>query len=523
MYKLTAMWGNHEGSLLLIIWMIILCGCIWLKVNLNNKISFSILFLIISIFLTYMLSTSNPFKTNEDIFKLGSGFNPLLQDIGIAIHPPILYLGNALQAIIFCLNLAGKHIERQQIYQLNKISWCFLTLGIGLGSWWAYRELGWGGIWFWDPVENISLLPWITSTILLHTRSGQKLISNITGSLGFLSFLYGMFIVRSGLISSIHSFAYDFEKGIFLLGIFLFFTIITLFILTKQKYSSNNKLTFQNSGLIMGNILLLFSFIIIIISIFFPIFTKLSTTKEISLENQFFIMSLGPLATAILLLAGIYANFLNKKIIYISLIHFSIALILTIIINKIEPIRSNILNLIIISSIFMIISYLVKFININKKNISMIIGHLSLGFLLLSICLYSGWEYSKTVAIDTNHPHIINNFQIHLQSIDYKKTANYFSRVANIVITDNTNSYNLAPELRFYPVEKSFTVESAVKSYMVVNNIYVTIGEINDNKLILEFKYQPFINLIWASIIILACSCVVSYVNELRRTNDDRR
>ena len=309
-YKISGSWGNHEGSLLL--WLLVLTIFIFIffissKKLLNKYRILTVLFqeLIIIGFLLFILFTSNPFLYLFPIPKQGTGLNPILQDPALAIHPPILYLGYVGTSIIFSSSLAAlvcgmvnkiwaKHIKKWII-----ISWIFLTIGILLGSIWAYYELGWGGFWFWDPVENVSLMPWFCLTALLHTiivlekrdiyQSWTIILSIATFSLS----LGGTFLVRSGILNSIHTFANDPSRGIFILC-FLFVLIllaIIIFFIFQKKITKNSTkpiLISKETAIILNNWFMMFFLSVVLIGTVYPIFLEVISGSKISVGPPFY-------------------------------------------------------------------------------------------------------------------------------------------------------------------------------------------------------------------------------------------
>ena len=275
LYKISGVWGNHEGSMLL--WILELSAyslfalyLFPLKNRFNIRIH-SVLALNILLFLFYVLLLSNPFVANFDLTKDGNGLNPLLQDIGLAIHPPILYLGYAGMSLPWAISIAclyEQHISlvhRRKLSKAAKFAWSMLTLGIGCGSWWAYRELGWGGYWFFDPVENASLMPWLTATALIHIASLklERTLNNWLFLLSIITYclcLFSSFLVRSGLLISVHSFVSEPARGMFLLIVLSIIGIFSFVVYGfKAHYFSNKIKIGEKVKMILANNFLLVS------------------------------------------------------------------------------------------------------------------------------------------------------------------------------------------------------------------------------------------------------------------------
>ena len=290
-YKITGVWGNHEGSMLLLVMILSLYNLLFIRSNpvehRSVLYSVNVLGIILAGFLGFVIFTSNPFITNPIVPKEGLGLNPLLQDIGLALHPPILYMGYIGYAIVFamsfgqlCCPRSEKLFARQQLPWVQ-FSWIMLTLGICLGSWWAYRELGWGGFWFWDPVENVSLMPWLVGTALLHTvivlmrRGVFHGWSLFLGLLCFVLSLLGIFLVRSGILTSVHAFANDPDRGVYILGFIAFIGVLGFgtFGARASKLHPGDPfyILSKESAVLVNNILLLVACSVVLLGTIYPL------------------------------------------------------------------------------------------------------------------------------------------------------------------------------------------------------------------------------------------------------------
>ena len=309
-YKLSGTWGNHEGSLLLWILVLIIFCLLFLFTSQKKEkkyLTLTLLFqqIIILGFLIFTLVTSNPFDIIFPIPNEGLGLNPILQDPALAIHPPILYLGYVGSSIIFSSSLAALvqgYVNKDWAFHIKKwimISWIFLTLGIMVGSIWAYYELGWGGFWFWDPVENVSLMPWFCLTALLHCssvlekRSTLQSWTIILALCTFILSMSGTFLVRSGILNSVHTFANDPERGIFIL-LFLFSLIILsiiLFFIYDSKENDSQKNFFlisKETSVLINNWFMIFLLSVVLIGTTYPIFLEVIANEKISIGPPFF-------------------------------------------------------------------------------------------------------------------------------------------------------------------------------------------------------------------------------------------
>ena len=315
-YKISGTWGNHEGSLLLWLLVLTLFIFIFLIKTKDQKKNYRILTLlfqqiIIIGFFIFLIKTSNPFNYIFPVPIEGLGLNPILQDPALAIHPPILYLGYVGSSIIFSSALAAttlKMVSTSWAIHIKKwvlISWIFLTLGILLGSIWAYYELGWGGFWFWDPVENVSLMPWLALTTLLHcilVLERKEILTSWVIILSIATFtlsMCGTFLVRSGILNSVHTFANDPERGLFIL-IFLFALIfLSLFIFFFfHQNSKNNSSNFfwlsKETSILVNNWFMMYFLSVVLIGTVYPIFLDVISSQKISVGPPFYHKLIAP-------------------------------------------------------------------------------------------------------------------------------------------------------------------------------------------------------------------------------------
>ena len=309
-YKISAAWGNHEGSMLLFILVISLYGILFLlnSKNINDSLRACTIFfqsIIQLIFLSFLIFTSNPFSKIFPVPVQGLGLNPILQDPLLAIHPPFLYLGYVGFSLVFSLLLAALILKQYNSGWASiakkwiMLPWSFLSFGIGLGSFWAYYELGWGGYWFWDPVENASLMPWIASTALIHSIVVMEKLKKLfawTAILTILTFilsLFGTFLVRSGVLNSVHAFANDPERGVYILFIISIITLgsLIIYILKFPKESANNNsftLFSRDFSILLNNYFLIFILTVVIVGTTYPILLSVFTGETISVGPQYY-------------------------------------------------------------------------------------------------------------------------------------------------------------------------------------------------------------------------------------------
>ena len=532
-YKIAGTWGNHEGSLLL--WVIILTifSFLFLVFTRNHPKEFRIFTLVIQNilitgFLFFILFNSNPFRSILPIPKEGLGLNPILQDPALAIHPPLLYLGFVGSSIYFSAAMASLITNYSQTafaYSIKNwvlISWCFQTLGILVGSIWAYYELGWGGFWFWDPVENASLLPWFAMTALLHSlivfeKRGLFYFWVITLCLmTFILSVTGTFLVRSGILNSVHTFASDPARGIYIL-LFLTVMIFSSIFLLFKKYKKENYDLNPNSKetfILVNNWFMMFYLITVLLGTIYPIFTDVLTGNKISIGPPFYNIVIIPLVILFLLIMAIgpkvkwikekFENLKNYLLILLG------AILINFLITHLFKSYSILSNLIIISSLFLIISSLIdayKSLKKNKFDLPRIISHASFGFLVMFIGLNDIFSVEKDYNIKLGERKNFENYSIKLQNLEIENFSNYKAIIGVLEISNNeTNKKNiLKPEIRIYANPQTLTYEAAIKT-SVLKDYYLTMSNIDRSDYYnIKFQKKPLMIWIWISVIMIVC------------------
>ena len=549
-YKITGVWGNHEGSILL--WLLVMAffGFIFSKIrNINNEfkelvltIQNSLIFLV-SLFIVF---TSNPFQKSFPPKIEGVDLNPLLQDPGLAIHPPFLYLGYVGFSIVYSISLAlisnksnFKFIEILKPWVF--ISWTFLTIGIGLGSWWAYYELGWGGFWFWDPVENASLLPWLTASTLLHTillANKNTLFFKWTIFLAILTFilsLLGTFLVRSGVLVSVHAFANYPSRGLFILFLLL---VITLFGFTKFLKILDNKnhkeISFlSREGVISLNSIFMLSLTFtILIGTIYPIFSNVILDKKISVGAPFFNSILSPMMIPLTIgmIVGPFIKwgrddlkFLINRIKYVILLILISSLVIWYF-NFGGPILSVIFFILggslIVSSTYELILFLFsgrRKVKLSKKILSQILAHLGIGILIIGVTGSSILKEEKIQFQSVGEEIMIKGFNVKFLGVKSVEGENYISQMGIFEVSKGGNNIKrMKPEKRFYNSGKQMTTEAAISSG-ILGDLYIALGERSENnpdekKWTTRIWYNPFTLWIWMSVILLALAGLISFV-----------
>tara|TARA_A100000164_G_scaffold99208_1_gene86639 strand:+ start:134 stop:2017 length:1884 start_codon:yes stop_codon:yes gene_type:complete len=531
-YKISGTWGNHEGSLLL--WVIILTifSFLFLIFNKNHPIRYRIytlLFqnLLILGFLFFILFNSNPFSIILPIPKEGLGLNPILQDPALAIHPPLLYIGFVGSSIYFSAAIASlitdysKNFFAVSIKNWVLISWSFQTLGILVGSIWAYYELGWGGFWFWDPVENASLLPWFAMTALLHSlmvlekRNLLYFWVIILCLLTFVLSVTGTFLVRSGILNSVHTFANDPSRGIYILS-FLSLMIFGSFFIFFKKYEKKNNYINPNSKetfILVNNWFMVFYLITVLLGTLYPIFTDALTDKKISVGPPFYNAVIFPIIVVFLVFMAIgpQTSWIKNK--FENIKTLILILLASIFINFVIffyfKSYSVLSNLIIISSIFLIISSFTDMYKVLRKpqiDLSRIISHGSFGLLIFFIGLNHNFSIEKDFNIKLGETRKFENYQIKLQKLELKGFTNYDAVIGELQINnlEKKEARTLKPEIRIYKNPQTLTYEAAIKTN-IIKDYYLTMSNIDRSDYYnIKFQKKPFMLLIWISVLMIS-------------------
>ena len=531
-YKIAGTWGNHEGSLLLWITLMVFFNFLFLVYGKKYEKKFMLFslisqnFLILS-FILFLFFTSNPFLLINPAPIEGLGLNPILQDPALAIHPPLLYIGFVGSSIYFSSaigalisNLPAKDFAAS-IKNWVIFTWFFQTLGIFAGSVWAYYELGWGGFWFWDPVENASLLPWFCMTALMHSiivleKKGQ-LYSwvLILCLMTFVLTIAGTFLVRSGILNSVHTFANDPTRGLYILIILLLACLVSFFIFIK--HSRGNSIQGYNldrgTFILSNNWFMIFYLVTVFLGTVYPIFTEVIFNTKISVGPPFYNTVIIPFVIVFLILMSlgpeskwIKTKFPIRKLLAILILSFVLNLIISVIFKS----TSLISNLIFITSFFLIImSFLdvIKLIKLNKITlISRSVSHLGFGLLILFIGLNHNFSKEYDVNIKTGEIKKLNNFDLKFKDLKLTNSQNYKSIIGNFELKDNDKNLikELKPEIRIYQNPETLTYEASIKS-TIFNDYYLTMSNLQNSEYYnVKVQVKPFMSWLWLSVLIMS-------------------
>ena len=537
-YKISGTWGNHEGSLLL--WLLVLTLFILIFLLKSNQQPkkyriFTLLFqqIIIIGFFIFLIKSSSPFNYIFPTPNEGLGLNPILQDPALAIHPPILYLGYVGSSIIFSSALAAmvtSNVTKEwakHIKQWVLVSWVFLTLGILLGSIWAYYELGWGGFWFWDPVENVSLMPWFALTTLLHcilVLEKKKILTSWAMILSIATFalsMSGTFLVRSGILNSVHTFANDPERGLFIL-IFLFtliFLSIFIFIFfysEKEKIENSFFWLSKETSILVNNWFMMYFLSVVLIGTIYPIFLEVITANKISVGPPFYNKLIIPFLIPFLLamaigpkLNWIKSDFKDKFYMIIFLI---ISLLLSVLVIKEFNISFLINTILVTSAFFLFFSTLREFFIKKFKNLSQNIAHFGFSLLILSILFNNIFSNEVITNLKIGETFKSEKFTINFENIEQKEEKNFKAIIGkfNVRYTDGSSDI-LNPELRIYNQPNIITSEADIKTNLLTDK-FITMNYIQNQEYFnVRYQVKPFMIWIWISVILISFGGFLSF------------
>ena len=539
-YKISGTWGNHEGSLLL--WLVVLNLFIFLfliksKNLLKEYRILTVLFqqIIIIGFFTFLIKSSNPFNYIFPIPDEGMGLNPILQDPALAIHPPILYLGYVGSSIIFSSVLSAttlNYISKNWASHIKSwvlISWIFLTIGILLGSIWAYYELGWGGFWFWDPVENVSLMPWLALTTLLHCililekrlilKSWVIILSIATFTLS----MCGTFLVRSGILNSIHTFANDPERGLFILTFLFILIFISLFIFfifhksDNQEISSFSLLS-KETTILINNWFMMYFLSVVLIGTVYPIFLDVISSQKISVGPPFYHKLIIPFLIPFLIFMAIGPQMkwiksgLDKRL--NLLILFIISFLLSFLIVKNLEINF-LVNTVLIGSAFYLFFITIRDFFLKKfQNIEQNISHFGFSLLILSILFNNIFSNELITNLKVGESFKNDKFEIVFNDLKKFNEKNYISFKGNFSIKEDKIEENLEPELRVYNQPNIITSEADIKTSFFTDK-FITMNSVqNEEYFNIRYQVKPFMLWIWISVLLISTGGLISLIKK---------
>ncbi|MBK6758250.1 MAG: heme lyase CcmF/NrfE family subunit [Moraxellaceae bacterium] len=552
-YKISAVWGGHEGSLLL--WVLVLswwsAAVALFSQNLPREMIARVLAIMgmVSVALiSFVVITSNPFNYLLPDFPMdGADLNPLLQDIGLIIHPPMLYMGYVGFTVPFAFAMAGLMGGRLDSAWARwsrpwaLAAWCFLAVGIALGSWWAYYELGWGGWWFWDPVENASFMPWLAGTALLHSlavsekRGVFKAWTVMLAIIAFALSLLGTFLVRSGVLTSVHAFASDPARGMFVLGILtvVIGASLLLFALRADRLNSESRYAWlsRESFLLVNNLLLITATTVVLLGTLFPLIADAFNLGKISVGAPYFNALFVPITLVLLVFLGL-GSLTNWKrhqlnaflpLWKVAVASVALGVALPLFVFGTAPIKVA-LSLSLCSWVVLSIArdmYLkaktakqgfgAGLLRLSRSYYGMQLAHLGLVITVIGVTLTSTYSVEKDVRLGMGDRVEVGNYQFEWQGVREYKGANFESIQAKIqVFKDNKSIEYLYPEKRVYVVQNRSMTEAAIDGGLF-RDLYVAIGEpLENNQWAVRVYYKPFVRWLWLGALVMAFGGIVA-------------
>ena len=552
LFKITGTWGNHEGSMIL--WVLVLAGCSAAVAAFGRELPSALQSRVLAVmgmislgFLAFILFTSNPFERIWPPPPDGQGLNPLLQDIGLAIHPPLLYLGYVGYAVTFAFAVAALIEGRvdaawgRWVRPWSLAAWSFLTMGISIGSWWAYYELGWGGYWFWDPVENASLLPWLAGTALLHSaivvekREALKIWTVLLALLAFALSLLGTFLVRSGVLNSVHSFASDPARGVFILcllaiyiaGAFALFAWRAPAMAPAGVFSPISR----EGAIVLNNLLLCSICAVVLVGTLYPLFLDLLTGQMISVGPPFFNSATAPLALPLVMAMAVGPMLAWKRAslwpVLQRLWWVACIALLTFLLTKFLA-GSNVLSAVgfacatwLIAGAAADISDRIGLFRVGLRNAlgrarglpraawGAAIAHAGMGVTILGIA-GMGLATEKLVAVPPGGSTTFAGYEWRLEGVRDVIGPNFTDRRATItVLQEGRVVHVMEPSKRFFPLGRTTTTEAAIRT-SAARDLYAVLGEERDGEAVLRLHNNPLAPWIWLGAGIMALGAALS-------------
>ena len=542
-YRLGAVWGGHEGSLLL--WIFLLSTWTVLVAQLSKSLDefmvarvIGVLGLVSTGLLLFVLTTSNPFERLLPAAQNGRSLNPLLQDPGLVFHPPMLYMGYVGFSVAFAFAIASLLSGRLDAAWARwsrpwtTAAWVFLTLGIALGSWWAYYELGWGGWWFWDPVENASFIPWLVGTALLHSlavtekRGGFKSWTVLLAITAFSLSLLGTFLVRSGVLTSVHAFATDPRRGIFIL-IFLVLVVgssLALYAWRAPKSTLGGKfsLTSRETFILLGNVFLVVSAASVLLGTLYPLLIDALHLGKISVGPPYFNSVFVPIMIPLLVLMGIgpWTSWKNTNLLDVIKRLWIAALVAVIAAASIPFVMGEftwLSSLGFLLAFWVIASGVLQIIRQAKAGkptrsfIGMQVAHLGIAVFVIGVTMVGAYQEEKDVRMLAGESVSVGGYQIQLQGVNPVPGPNYKAMQGTFLLTRNGKlEATMYPEKRSYFSSTMPMTEAAIDAGLT-RDIYVSLGEeLDDKAWAVRVYYKPFVDWIWGGCLLMALGGVLA-------------
>ena len=553
LYKVSGVWGNHEGSMLLWVLILTIFGATlaWRGGNLPPTLrarALAVQSWVALAFFAFILFTSNPFLRIGMPPWDGRDLNPLLQDPGLAFHPPFLYLGYVGLSMAFSFAVAALMEGRvdaawgRWVRPWTLAAWVFLTIGIALGSWWAYYELGWGGFWFWDPVENASFMPWLLAAALLHSaivvekREALKSWTILLAILAFGFSLIGTFIVRSGVITSVHAFANDPERGVFILAILAVFMggALTLFAARASAMEAKGifGMVSRESVLVLNNVLLAVACFVVFIGTIWPLVSEMFFARKLSVGAPFFNMAFTPfmVALGVILPVGAMLPWKRANVVRAAkplVPAFILAVAIAGLAWSMQTEKSLLGPVGLFLGAWLVFGALVdvysrtgrggfgqrlgRLSRLPRADWGKTIAHGGLGITMLGIAGLMAWEIEDIRVAYKGQSFEVGAYEFTLDDVREVAGPNYTSTMGDVTVRRNGEFVALVnPEKRVYPVQAMPTTEAAI-DYRILRDVYVVIGDAqNDGGYTMRVYIKPLTNWIWMGCFLMSLGGVVS-------------
>ena len=554
-YRLAATWGSHEGSMLL--WLLMQAGWALAVASFSQHLPRPVLARILAVmgwltlgFLLFVLLTSNPFERLLPVPVDGRDLNPQLQDPGMIIHPPMLFMGYVGFSVAFAFAVAaliGGNLDAQWARWTRpwtNIAWAFLTTGIALGSWWAYYELGWGGWWFWDPVENASFMPWLVGTALIHSlavtekRGSFKSWTVLLAIMAFSLSLLGTFLVRSGVITSVHSFASDPRRGLFILGLLALFTgaALTLYAWRSAKVGLGARFSMlSRETLLLGNnVLLVVAMVAVLLGTLYPLILDALNLGKLSVGPPYFdtvfaplmaplvfLMGVGPLArwkrtelpdlvqrlrwaAAVAVASALLTAWLGGKMSGMSVLGLSMAfwIVATLAVDLWERLRP---------AGGLRTGMLQRLGQVPRATAGMMVAHLGIAVFIFGVTMVNTHQVERDVKMLPGQSTTVNGWTFTFQGVQSGRGPNFQAIRGHVEVTrDGRAVADMYPEKRIYKVQRTPMTEAAIRSRLT-GDLYVSLGEVVEGGAwIVRVYVKPFIGWVWGGCLLMAFGGVLA-------------
>ncbi|MCY4288900.1 MAG: heme lyase CcmF/NrfE family subunit [Aestuariivita sp.] len=555
LYKVTGVWANHEGSMLLWVLMLSLFGAMIARFGrtiplIMRSTVLSVQAMIGVAFLLFILLTSNPFHRLTNPPLDGEGMNPLLQDPGVAFHPPLLYLGYVGFSTAFAFAVAALILGRidpawaRWMRPWVLLAWSGLTAGIALGSWWAYYELGWGGFWFWDPVENASFMPWLIGTALLHSSLVVEKRASLlqwTVLLAILTFslsLIGTFLVRSGILTSVHAFATDPERGVFILLILVILigAALTLFIVRASTIRDTGVFATvsRETGLLANNLFLVTATGVVFVGTLYPLALELLTGDKISVGAPYFNQTFLPIFAIVMFAAGVgpflawkrgrLHDVLRRTGIVTAIAVAGVAVV-AVSFQLHEPVglfgafiamwlgTATLVDLasrVGLPRVNLLVAVR-RFIGLPRSAFGLYLGHLGLAVAAAGVVAVSVWSEEEIRVVNKGDGLAVGAYEFTLIDIENLSGPNYQTSVAAVRVTNDDELVTmLFPERRWYPVERQPTTEAGIRT-LWHGDLYAVLGDPDGTgRFVMRFYYNPGVPWMWLGAMLIVFAGLLS-------------